>query len=105
MKNKKRPVFAAVAAAMLASSSMPARADSSSTGILFGLLAVLAGTLGYVAYEHDTGKDNKPLVAPDQTDHDKKKDGAHIQIVAPPSPDDEARPNEFAAGLAFTKRF
>ncbi len=104
MKNRKRP-FAAALAAILLASAVPARASSDAATFLFGLFGIVLGTLGYVAYQTDTGKDFKPYHAPDQTDRDKKKDGARIEIVPPPTRDDEARPAELAAGIALCKKF
>ena len=105
MKKKIRSVTAALTAAMMIS-AMPARASGDSTLAIFGLLAVIGATFGIVAWQHDSGKGNEPLTAPDQTGRDKKKDGARIEIVPPPSSrDDEARPNEVAAGIALCAKF
>jgi hypothetical protein len=102
MKKKNRPIASLLAAAMLVS-ALPARA-SDSTNILFGLLAVLGITLGVAAYQTDYGKE--PELKPrDETKDGPKKDGAHIRIVPPPASNDESRPTELAAGIAWTAKF
>ncbi len=102
MKKTKRP-FLAILAAVLMAATTPARAADASAPILFGVLAVLGISFTILAWQTDSGKNDKPLVVPDQTGRDKKT--SSIEIVPPPQSNDESRPNEVAIGIAFATNF
>lgn len=80
----------------------PARAEGAGY-LVYGLLVGALTALGILAYQADYG-DDKPLETPDKSGR-KTQESASIEVVPTPASDDENRPQDLGAGLAFTARF